>query len=96
MPEFVLINGARGIDLDGGGSVQADHRGRIKVSDEVAERIRGSSALKRYDAILEIRPGRGFGRVSDRIHCGRTMWAWESTCPKCGAPVPAEEGSSLG
>ena len=96
MPEFVLINGARGIDLDGGGSVQADHRGRIKVSDEVAERIRGSSAMHRYDAIVEILPGRGSGRATDRLHCRRTLFDYEATCPRCGTPVPYQEGSSLG
>lgn len=92
MPEFQLFPGARGLDFEGGGSVKADHRGRIKVSDEQAERIRGSSAMHRYDSIIEIAPGRYTPKPDDRTcpACGRTAWPWHTVCARCGEPLPIE------
>jgi hypothetical protein len=86
MPKFQLFPGSTGVDLDGGGSIKADHHGRITVSDAVAERIRGSSALRRYDAIIEIPPSRGQASSDDRMcpDCGRrTLWTWQQRCGRC-------------
>ncbi len=88
MPTFQLLPGARGMDFDGGGSVYADKHGRVKVSEEAAERIRGSSAYRRYDAILEVAPARFHSAPQDfTCGCGFAPWQWQTTCPKCGASL---------
>ena len=92
MPEFALLGGARGVDFDGGGGLKADKRGRIHVTDEQAAAIRGSSAARRYDALVEIKPSRASKMTGTRTHCRRSLWDWESTCPKCGQHV---EGASV-
>ncbi len=91
MPDFALLGGARGVDFDGGGSIHADHRGRIHVTDEQAAAIRGSSALRRYDALIEVKPSRAT-RTASRSCCRRGLWDWERTCPRCGREV---EGASV-
>ena len=91
MPDFALLGGARGVDFDGGGGLKADKRGRIHVTDEQAAAIRGSSAARRYDALVEIRSA-GRTQTASRTHCRRGMFEWESTCPKCGQHV---EGASV-
>ncbi len=88
MPEFQLLPGARGMDFDGGGSVYADKRGRVKVSEEAAQLIRGSAAYRRYDAMVEVAPGRFHASKNDfTCQCGFAPWAWQNTCPKCGAKL---------
>jgi hypothetical protein len=91
VPDFALLGGARGVDFDGGGGIRADSRGRIHVTDEQAAAIRGSSALRRYDAIIEVKPARAT-KTATRMHCRRGLWDWESICPRCGAFV---EGASV-
>jgi hypothetical protein len=90
MPDFALLGGARGVDFDGGGSIRADSRGRIHVTDEQAAAIRGSSALHRYDALIEVKPSHATTTAA-RSCCRRGLWDWEQTCPRCGREV---EGAS--
>ncbi len=91
MPDFALLGGARGVDFDGGGSLRANSRGRIHVTDEQAAAIRGSSAARRYDAVVEVKPARA-STTATRSCCRRGLWDWEATCPRCGGIV---EGASM-
>lgn len=88
MPRFQLLPGAVGLDFEGGGSVKADRRGVVTVSEEAAARIRGSAAFRRYDALVEVAPLRSASRRTDRScgHCHFTPWPWQAqtTCPRCG------------
>ncbi len=86
MPTFQLLQGARGLDFEGGGSLRADKRGRVQVSEETAAAIRSSAAMHRYDAIVEVAPGRyASGRDEPTCDCGFAPWPWHRTCPRCGA-----------
>ena len=78
-----------GLDFPEGGSVKADRRGRVTVSDEQAAAIRGSAAMRRYDAIVELAPMRP-SSVRPRgviCECGVALWSWQDHCPKCGHEV---------
>ncbi len=89
MPTFQLLPGARGLDFEGGASLRADGRGRVTVSEETARAIRGSSAMHRYDAIVEVAPGRyGTLPVDRTCGCGFAPWPWQASCPRCGADIP--------
>lgn len=88
MPQFQLFPGARGLDFDGGGSLRADKHGRVNVDEATAQRIRTSSAMHRYDAIVEVRPGRFRPRPDDKVcACGFNPWPWQRECPRCGAEL---------
>ena len=92
MPRFQLLPGARSLAFNGGDTVYADRRGMVRVSDEQASEIRRSSALRRYDSMVEIAPVRGFAkRDEDVCLCGFAYWPWTATCPKCGAVIRPEE-----
>lgn len=91
MQRFQLLPGARGLDFPGGGSVQADRRGQVLVTDEQAAQIRGSAAARRYDALIELAPARGFARRDEpTCSCGFAPWKWQETCPRCGADLRKE------
>jgi hypothetical protein len=94
VPEFVLLPGARGLDFDGGGRIQADRRHRVKVDDSTAAAIRGSAAMRRYDAIIEVVPGGSSASPGDYVHdCGFAPWPWQEACPRCGDPINRSEVS---
>jgi hypothetical protein len=85
---FTLLNGARGLDFPDGRSIQADSRGRVVVSDEQAAAIKGSAAMHRYDAILEIAPMRHTSHPEDRAcECGFVPWPWQKSCSRCGSTI---------
>lgn len=85
--------GGRGLDLPDGTRLKADGRHRVRVTDEQAAAIRGSSALRRYDALIEVAPGRGWASASEYVHpCGFAPWPWQTVCPRCGDPLPDERG----
>lgn len=83
---FQLLPGAVGIDLPGGRTAKANSRGVVTVaSDSAAQEIRESSAMKRYDAIIE--KTTRFGAIKDfrqACPCGFAPWPWQRTCPRCG------------
>jgi hypothetical protein len=87
MARFQLLPGARGVDLPDGSSVQADRRGIVNVSDAQASAIKGSSAARRYDAVFELAPARGFSSRDEFTcpTCGFAPWPWATECSKCGA-----------
>jgi hypothetical protein len=88
VPKFQLLQGARGLDFPGGVSLQADHRGRITVSDEQAAAIRGSVAKRRYDSIIEVAPMRHHAQTGEATcACGFSPWSWQKECPRCGADL---------
>jgi hypothetical protein len=92
MPTFQLLGGARGVDLPGGRSIQADRHGRVIVDDAAARQIRGSAAMRRYDAVLEVIPGGSLAKATDYVHvCGFTPWPWQDVCPRCGGELPSRE-----
>ena len=77
-----------GLDFNSGANVRADRRGRIVVSDEQAAEIRGSAAMRRYDAIQEIAPMRPTHVKGARVcPCGYAPWSWQKSCPKCGSEL---------
>ena len=89
MPQFQLLPGAFGVDFPSGRHVRADHRGRITVTDEQAAAMRGSSAAHRYDAMVELAPGRFAPSKDDPTcpTCGRTPWPWQTACGRCGTTL---------
>jgi len=98
VPLFQLLGGARGLDMPDGSSVQADRHGRVVVQDEAAASIRGSAAMRRYDAIVEIAPARySAGAVDGREcpSCGRSCWPWTTECGRCGSALAPSDGGSL-
>lgn len=93
MPTYQLLPGALGLDLPDGRSVQADRRGRVVVDEDDARAIRGSSAFRRYDSLIELAPGR-FASAPDSPSCdgcGFVPWHWQRTCPRCGHALGATE-----
>ncbi len=91
MPTFQLLPGAFGLDFPGGRHARADRRGRVTVDEETARLVRASSAARRYDALLEVAPGRFRPRAGDRAcPCGFSPWPWQSACPRCGAALAPE------
>jgi hypothetical protein len=89
---FTLLNGAMGLDFNDGTSIKADHRGRVVVSDEKAAEIKGSAAMRRYDAILEVTPMGHTSRPDDpHCACGFSYWPWQHECPKCGSKLMDQE-----
>lgn len=94
MPEFVMLPGAKGLDFDGGGRIQADKRHRVRVDDRTAAAIRGSAAMRHYDAILEVTPGSHWSDPNEYVHpCGFAPWPWQEICPRCGDPITRTEAS---
>jgi hypothetical protein len=85
---FSLLGGAMGLDFNNGANVRADRRGRVVVSDAQAAEIRGSAAMKRYDAIIEVAPMRPTHVSGDRVcPCGYAPWKYQHVCPKCGSKL---------
>lgn len=92
MPKFQLMPGATGLDLPDGRRLSVDRRGQVEVDDHAARDILGSAAYRRYDALLEVAPGRFFPTRADLVcACGFTPWPWQATCPRCGANLTAPE-----
>ncbi len=90
MATFQLLGGAKGLDFPGGASLKADKRGRVTVSEEAARLIRGSAAMVRYDAILEVAPARFHAKPDDfTCGCGFSPWSWQKVCPRCGTALEA-------
>jgi hypothetical protein len=94
MARFQLLPGAVGIDLPDGSSIKADRTGQVRVDDHAAEAIRGSAAMRRYDAIVEVPPAgfagvRGAGEAAC-AGCNFRAWPWQKTCPRCGGPLEAQ------
>jgi hypothetical protein len=88
MPTFQLLPGAMGVDLPDGRSIKADRRGRIVVDDDAARQIAGSSAMHRYDSIIQVAPGRfASAPEAQSCHCGFVPWPWTTVCPRCGDPL---------
>jgi hypothetical protein len=86
---FQLLPGAKSIKMPDGRTIVADRRGRVTVDDNSARAISGSAAMRRYDAILPVAPGRyaGTGTGGGECSCGFALWPWHTACPKCSAPV---------
>lgn len=92
---FQLLGGALGVDLPDGRSLRADRRGRVVVDDADAAAFRGSSAMRRYDAIIEVASYRRVSGPDDRVcDCGFAPWPWQRECPRCGDALPALAESS--
>ncbi len=93
MPTFVMLDGARGMDMPDGRSLRGDRHHRVTVDDKDAALIRSSSAMHRYDAIVEVK-GIGIATRDEPTHpCGFAYWPWQSTCPRCGGPINLPEAS---
>lgn len=85
MPEFQLLPGAKGLDFPEGVTLRPDARGRLKVNDTVAARIRGSAAFRRYDTMVEVAPARFHAELDAfACECGFSPWPWQNDCPRCG------------
>ncbi len=94
MATLQLPPGATGVDHWSGASYRADRQGKVVVPDSVAAEYRKNGVLRHYDVTLEGLP-MGNTRPDDQTCCGRTLWDWETQCPKCGteydrAPAEAE------
>jgi hypothetical protein len=88
VPVMQLFPGAVGLDFPGGVSVKADRRGRVTVTDEQATAVRGSTATRRYDAIIEVAPMRSHASADDpACACGFIPWSWTTICPRCGVAL---------
>ncbi len=91
MPQFRLLPGAMGVDLPGGRSLKADRHSTITVDDATAAQIRSSSAMRRYDAIIEVQRRGAIPSRADYVHpCGFAPWDWQTTCPRCGQSITRE------
>ncbi len=87
---FQLLPGALGVDLPDGRSIKADRRGVITAwNDADARAIRGSSAMHRYDAVIELGQARFHSLPGDRLcaGCNFSPWGWQTVCPRCGADL---------
>lgn len=77
-----------GVDLPDGRSLKADRRQSITVDDTTAAQIRASSAMRRYDAIIEVRSRGAVPTRDDYVHeCGFAPWPWQTDCPRCGGTI---------
>jgi len=80
-----------GITLPSGRKVNSDGAGHVRLSDGELRAVRGSETFKRGligSGAAYLRSGPA---ARDRTCCGRTMWEWETACPRCGRS-PGEEG----
>lgn len=91
MPTFQLLPDAKRLNWRDGRSIAADSHGRVHVDESMAREIRGSAAMHRYDAILEVVTKGGRVHQDDYVHdCGFAPWRWQATCPRCGEGLPAD------
>lgn len=87
MARFVMLDGARGMDMPDGRSLRGDRHHGVTVDERDAALIRSSSAMRRYDAIVEVKGG-GLPTRDEPTHpCGFAYWPWQMTCPRCGDPI---------
>lgn len=91
MAEYQLLPGAKSVRMPDGRTLYADRRGRIKADDRDAHAIAGSAAMRRYDAITPVAPGRFAGSAprGGECVCGHSPWPWQRVCPRCGAQLGA-------
>jgi len=90
---FQLPRGATGIDHHSGASFRADRRGRVTLPDNVARDFKKNGALRHYDVVAAVSGTvLGLGSKDDRVcpTCMRTLWDWETECPRCHIAVTKE------